>query len=184
MLTRLHTQKKLQLVIGLAIGIVFGFLLHKGRVTDYDVIMGQLFLKDFTVVKVMMSAVITGMVCIYVLRALGVVQLHPKKGSWGASAVGGIIFGAGFAILGYCPGTAAGAVGHGAIDALVGIAGLVAGSMLFAALYDRLKGGVLNWGDFGDVTIPRLLRVNAFVVVLPFAVMLVLFLYALERAGL
>jgi hypothetical protein len=116
MLTHLHAQRKLQLAIGFVIGIVFGFLLHKGRVTDYDVIMGQLLLEDFTVVKVMMSAVITGMVCVYVLRAVGIVQLHPKKGTWGTCAIGGIIFGAGFAFLGYCPGTAAGAVGHGAID--------------------------------------------------------------------
>lgn len=184
MLTHLHARKGVQLIIGLLIGIVFGFLLHKGRVTDYDVIMGQLLLEDFTVVKVMMSAVITGMVGVYVLRLFNVVQLHPKKGSWGSSVIGGLIFGAGFAVLGYCPGTAAGALGHGAIDALVGMAGLVAGSMIFAALYDRMKDSVLSWGTFGEVTLPLLLRVNAFVVVVPLAGALIALLYAIERAGL
>lgn len=184
MLKSLHTRKRLQLLIGLMIGIVFGFLLDKGRVTHYDVILRQLLLEDFTVVKVMMSAVITGMILLHLLRAVGVVQFQTKTGSWGASAIGGLIFGVGFAVLGYCPGTASGAIGHGAIDALVGMAGIVVGSMIFAYIYDRLKDGVLSWGDFGDVTLPRLLRVNAFVVVVPLAALLVLFLYVLERAGL
>jgi len=102
----------------------------------------------------------------------------------GASALGGLMFGVGFAVLGYCPGTVAGAVGHGAIDALVGMAGIVVGSMIFASAYDRLRGGVLGLGDFGDVTLPRLLRVNVFVVVVPLTVLLVLFLYVLEKVGL
>ena len=56
----LHENRKLQLAIGLAAGFLFGFLLQKGGVTRYDVIIGQLLLQDFTVVKVMLSAVVTG----------------------------------------------------------------------------------------------------------------------------
>jgi len=67
MLKRLHERKKLQLGIGFGTGIFFGFLLQKGGVTNYDVILGQLLLTDFTVVKIMLSAVITGMVGIYLL---------------------------------------------------------------------------------------------------------------------
>lgn len=61
MLKRLQAQKNAQLVIGLGAGILFGFLLQKGGATYYDVIIGQLLLTDFTVVKIMLSAVVTGM---------------------------------------------------------------------------------------------------------------------------
>ncbi len=84
----LHTKRGLQFTIALLCGAVFGFLLQKGGVTDYDVIIGQLLLKDFTVVKVMLSAVITGSLGIYALRSAGLVKLHPKPGSLGSSAIG------------------------------------------------------------------------------------------------
>jgi hypothetical protein len=61
MLKILHENTNLQLSIGLLTGILFGFLLQKGGVTKYDVIINQLLLIDFTVVKIMLSAVITGM---------------------------------------------------------------------------------------------------------------------------
>ncbi len=61
MLKILHENTNLQLSIGLLTGILFGFLLQKGGVTRYDVIIGQLLLTDFTVVKIMLSAVVTGM---------------------------------------------------------------------------------------------------------------------------
>src|SRR4030067_2564746 len=116
----IHEKKTLQLAIGFFVGILFGFLLQKGGVTNYDVIIGQLLLEDFTVVKIMLSAVVTGMIGVYCLKCIGLAQLHIKAGSVGQELIGGLIFGAGFAILGYCPGTLAGAVGRGALDALFG----------------------------------------------------------------
>ena len=185
MLTNLHANKRLQLVVGLVAGVLFGFLLHKGGVTKYDVIIGQLLLEDFTVVKIMLSAVITGMIGVHALRSLGLAQLHPKPGSVGATVVGGLIFGAGFGVLGYCPGTVAGAVGNGYLDALVGgMAGMLVGAGLFAALYPKLQTGILNKGDFGTVTLPELLKVNPWVVVLPVAAALIGLLAALEAAGM
>lgn len=170
---------------GLAFGIVFGFLLHKGGATKYDVIIGQLLLTDFTVVKIMLSAVLTGMIGIHAMKTLGWVELYPKSGSVGKSVVGGLIFGIGFAVLGYCPGTIAGAIGNGYLDALVGgLAGILIGAGLFAALYPRLSQGILSKGDFGDVTLPRLLKVNEWIVVIPVAVLILVLLYRLERAGL
>jgi len=102
----------------LAFGIVFGFLLHKGGATEYDVILGQLLLTDFTVLKIMLSAVLTGMIGIYAMKSQGWVKLYPKAGSIGKSVIGGLIFGVGFAVLGCCPGTIAGAVGNGYLDTL------------------------------------------------------------------
>ena len=185
MLTTLHENKRLQLLIGLIIGVLFGFLLHKGGVTKYDVILGQLLFEDFTVVKIMLSAVVTGTVGIHLLRSLGLVQLHPKPGSVGTSLVGGLIFGLGFALLGYCPGIVAGAIGEGWLDALLGGAvGILIGAGLFAALYPRLQKGILSKGDFGTLTLPELLKVNAWAVVVPVVIALVALLWWIESAGI
>ena len=71
MLEKVYSKRPLQLLLGLAIGFCFGFLLQKGGVTRYDVIMGQLLLQDWTVVKVILTAILTGMIGIYLLRIPG-----------------------------------------------------------------------------------------------------------------
>jgi hypothetical protein len=185
MLTALHGKKDLQLFVGLAAGILFGILLQKGGVTEYNVILGQLLLEDFTVVKIMLSAVVTGMIGIYFLKSIGLAALHPKPGSVGISVIGGLIFGAGFATLGYCPGTIAGAVGQGHLDALVGgVTGILVGAGILAAIYPRLNSSIMKKGDFGDITLPRLFKVNHWIVVVPFAAFIVALLIWMERAGL
>jgi len=170
---------------GLVFGILFGFLLQKGGATKYDVIIGQLLLTDFTVVKIMLSAVLTGMIGIYAMKGMGWVELYPKSGSAGKNIIGGLIFGAGFALLGYCPGTIAGAVGNGYLDAAAGgLAGILIGAGIFAELYPGLRRGILAKGDFGDVTLPRLLKVNDWAVVVPAAALILFLLLGLEKAGL
>ena len=178
-------ENKSSLLLGLIFGILFGFLLQKGNVTKYDVIIGQLMLTDFTVLKIMLSAVVTGMVGIYAMKSLGWVKLQPKSGSAGMNIIGGLIFGIGFAVLGYCPGTIAGAVGNGYLDAAIGgLAGIVLGAGLFAAFYPRLSQGILKKGDFGDLTLSKMFKVNDWIVVVPMAALIIVFLYWLERSGL
>lgn len=185
MLTTLHSNGKIQLVLGLLLGICFGFLLQKGGATTYDVIIRQLLLEDFTVVKIMLSAVFTGMIGVHLLRSMGYAQLHPKPGSVGTTVLGGLIFGVGFGILGYCPGTVAGAVGQGSLDALFGgFIGILIGAGLFAAVYPRIQGPILNKGSFGEMTLPELLKLNRWVVVALVAVMLAILLGFIEKSGL
>jgi hypothetical protein len=181
----LHARKRIQLVIGLLLGIPFGFLLQKGGVTRYDVIIGQLLLTDFTVVKVMLSAVVTGMIGVHLLRSFGLATLHPKPGSLGSSVIGGLIFGVGFALLGYCPGTIAGAVGQGSLDGLFGgMVGILLGAGLFAQAYPKLDRSILKRADFGELTLPQLFKVNPWIIVLPVAIVIVLLLLLIERSGL
>lgn len=177
--------KAAELTWGLLFGIVFGFLLHKGGATNYDVILGQLLLADFTVLKIMLSAVVVGAIGIHLLQGWGRVKLSPKGGSWGKNAVGGLIFGVGFAVLGYCPGTIAGAIGNGRLDALVGgLPGIILGSWLFAIAYPRAKDGFLRKGAFQKITLPELLRLPRWAVIGFLTVLLTGFLYLVERAGL
>jgi hypothetical protein len=185
MLQNIRSNRKAQLWIGLAIGILFGFFLQRGGVTQFDTILNQLLLTDFTVVKVMLSAVIVGMLGVHAMRSLGWVRLHPKPGSVGKSIVGGLIFGVAFAVLGYCPGTIVGGIAQGALDALVGgLIGVLFGSWLFAVFYPKLQKPVLLKGDFGEMTLPQLLKVNAWVVVIPAAILLAALLIVLESVGL
>ena len=172
------------LFFGLLFGILFGFLLHKGGATKYDVIVGQMLLTDFTVVKIMLSAIATGMIGIYFMKSQGWIELSLKKGSVGMNVIGALIFGVGFAVLGYCPGTIAGAIGNGYLDAIVGgLAGIILGTWIFAVMYPKLKDGILKKGDYGDITLPRLLKVNDWVVVVPAVALIVLLLFWIEKAG-
>ncbi|MBM4340873.1 MAG: YeeE/YedE family protein [Deltaproteobacteria bacterium] len=185
MLATIHNQKRSQLVIGLGVGIIFGFLLQKGGVTRYDVIIGQLLLTDFTVVKIMLSAVVTGMIGVHLLRDLKLAQLHPKPGSLGSSLVGGLIFGIGFGLLGYCPGTLAGAIGQGSLDALLGgLIGILIGAGLFSEFYPILDKTILNKTQFGEITLPQWLKINPWLLILPLSIGIIALLYLIERAGL
>jgi hypothetical protein len=170
-----------QLIAGTVFGLAFGFLLQKGGVGKYPVLLGQLLLQDWTVAKIMLSAIVVGMVGFFTLHRFGQVNLHIKPTRIGANIIGGLFFGAGFALMGYCPGTAAAALGQGNWDALFGIAGLIAGSWIFAELSGWTKRTVETWGDLGKVLIPDLLHVRRTVFVVGFAVALAALLLLLHR---
>jgi hypothetical protein len=185
MLDYLHHKKRLQLIFGLLMGIIFGFFLQKGGVTRYNVILGQLLLKDWTVVKIMLSAIITGTLGVHWLRSIGYAKLHPKSGGIGSTVIGGLIFGIGFATLGYCPGIVAGAIGQGSLDALTGgFLGILLGSGMFAIFYPKLDQALLNKGKFRHQTFPELFNVDPWVVVIPVVMILVFILWLLEYVGL
>ena len=93
-------SRKGQLLLGLISGIGFGFLLQKGQVTNYGVIMGTFLFTDLTVVKVMFSAVVIGAIGIHFLKGKGLVELRIREAALGRNIIGGIIFGIGFGLLG------------------------------------------------------------------------------------
>lgn len=184
-LAAVRERKSAQIVLGLFTGIFFGFLLQKGGATDYGVIEGQLLLTNFTVLKLMLSAVIVGMVLFQILKRCGYANSHAAHGTLGSNVIGGLIFGAGFALLGYCPGTVAGAVGTGALDALIGgMLGMLIGAGLFADFYPVLKTRILARGPFPAVTVPEFVRMNTWVVILVLEAGMIGFLLLLEYAGL
>ena len=145
-----------RILLGLLTGFLFGFLLQKGGVSDRRVIRGQFLLRDFTVMKVMMTAVLVGGIGVYALKAMGLANLAVKPAQMGAIAIGAAIFGVGMVVLGYCPGTAVAAAGEGKRDAWAGMLGMLIGAFVFVEVYPWLKGTVLQWADLGKVTLPDL----------------------------
>lgn len=185
MLKKIHNSRRLQLTLGLLTGVCFGFLLQKGGATSYDVIIGQLLLYDWTVFKIMMTTVLVGMVGVYFMQQRKMVRLHIKPGSIGSTVIGGLIFGVGFAILGYCPGTLAGACGHGALDAILGgIPGIIIGSGLFAVVYPEVKKYILSQGDFGRKTFPEILGMNPWMIIWPLCTVILIIFMVLEANNL
>ncbi|MEO6824099.1 MAG: YeeE/YedE thiosulfate transporter family protein [Nitrosospira sp.] len=170
-----------QLMLGFIFGIVFGFLLQKGGVAKYEVLIGALLLTDFTVMKIMLTAIVVGMIGIFSMHALGLVQLHVKPTRYAANITGGLIFGAGFALLGYCPGTGAAAVGQGNYDAIVGIMGLLAGSYLYAEMSGYLDSTILKWGTRGKIMLPDLMGVRLVPFIVCFIPLLTLALFGIGK---
>jgi len=162
-------------------GLAFGFLLQKGGAAKYHVLQGQLLLQDFTVLKIMLTAIVVGMLGVHLLHHFARVNLHLKPTRLGAQIIGGLLFGCGFALLAYCPGTVAVALGEGSWDALFGIGGLVVGSYLYAELSAWLKVTVEKWGEKGKITLPELFHMNRGLFVVLFAILLVGVLFVLEH---
>jgi len=155
----------MELYYGLITGILFGFLMQKSEVIRYERQVGAMRLKDFTIFKFMLSAIIVGMFGIYLMQDLGMVKLSVKATALGANILGGVLFGIGWALFGYCPGTAAGALGEGRLDAIPGLLGMLVGAAIYAEVYPLMKATILTWGDLGKLTLPGVLNLNHWVVI-------------------
>jgi hypothetical protein len=91
------------ILTGLLMGIAFGFALEKSRVFEPGIIVGQMQLRNFIMLKVFLTAVATGAVVLAALNGFGVVKLQPKAALYAADAVGGLVLGAGIALAGPAP---------------------------------------------------------------------------------
>lgn len=170
-----------KLALGLIMGLAFGFLLQKGRVAKFRVIVGQFLLKDWTMVKVMLSAVAVGALGVWLLIGLGLATLHVKPAAFGGVVVGAIIFGCGMALFGYCPGTGVAACGEGRRDAMMGVLGMFCGALAYVAAFPALQGLIKGFGDWGKVTLPQLTGVSPWVFVAAIVVLALLVRIFAER---
>ena len=180
-ITKTKTKTASQLLSGLLFGVIFGFLLQKAGVAKYHILLGVLLLEDFTVVKVMLTAIIVGTIGVFSLHAMSVVNLHIKPTRYAANIIGGLIFGIGFGLLGYCPGTGAAALGQGNWDAIAGVLGLMMGSYLFAEASRWLGRTVMKQGDRGKLMLPELVHTNRPAFLLIWLPVLIAVLFALDR---
>lgn len=143
------------LALGALVGLIFGFLLQKGRVTRADVILNQFLFRDFTVLKVMLTAIVVGAVGVWGMLQFGMIEhLHVKNAALVGNAAGGLIFGVGMAVLGYCPGTGVAAIGDGSRHAIFGVLGMIAGAAVYAEAHGWLNANVNALYDLGKATMP------------------------------
>jgi uncharacterized membrane protein YedE/YeeE len=153
-------EEPVRLLLGLLTGIVFGFLLQKGRVAKYEVILGQFLLRDWTVLKIMLTAVAVGAVGIYAMTALAWTTLQVKPLQVGGIIIGAILFGIGMAVLGYCPGTTVAACGEGRRDAMAGLVGMLVGAAVYVLAWPVLRRLIGAGGNFGKITMPEISHVS------------------------
>ncbi|MBS1169301.1 MAG: putative rane protein [Burkholderiaceae bacterium] len=170
--------------LGLIAGIAFGFLLQKGRALRFDKQIGAMLLKDMTIVKFMLSAILVGMVGIIALSSAGLIKLGHKPMNVGAVLIGGVLFGGGWAIMGFCPGTSVGALAEGRWHAIFAIVGMIVGAAIYAELYPYFKSTVLAWADYGKIGLPDVLGVSPWVVVAAFWMACIPLFVWFERKGL
>jgi hypothetical protein len=155
-------------VLGLITGFLFGFFLQKGRVLRFDKQVGAMRLKDMTILKFMMSAILVGLVGLQVLQGLGLIQFSHKPMNLGAVGVGGVLFGIGWAVMGFCPGTSIGALGEGRWHAIFAVLGMMLGAALYAEAYPMLKTTVLAWKDFGKIGLAEMMGVSPWGLIVAF----------------
>lgn len=168
------------IAIGLAMGAVFGVLLEKSRVFEPGVILGQMRLSNFLMLKIFLAAVASGLVVLAVLNGVWGVKLGPKPTLWAADILGGLILGAGIALAGACPGTVLAQIGAGYRDAWATLAGGLLGALAFTYAEPMLRPLLLAGGP-GRLTVQGLTGLPFWQLAAGFAVLLVGGLALLER---
>lgn len=121
-------------MIILILGFIFGAVLQYAHLNKYNVISGLALRENFTVAKAITMALGVGAIVLNIEIALGFASYHVKPFIVGGLILGGLVFGIGMAILGYCPGTLAISLGEGSIDALVGIVGGLTGGVVYTSI--------------------------------------------------
>jgi uncharacterized membrane protein YedE/YeeE len=151
------------LVASVVLGAIFGVLLHRGGVANYNVIVNQFRFRDFTVLKIMLTAIIVGGLGVLSLHSAGLANYHIKSANLLGITAGAAIFGVGMVLYGYCPGTAIAAAASGSVHALVGLGGLLVGGTFYAFSFPWIARNILPVAALGKVRLPDVTGVPALV---------------------
>lgn len=165
-------------LLGLGMGLVFGVALEKSRVFEPGMIIGQMQLKNFTMLRVFLSAIVTGLLSLAVMNGMGLVELHPKAFVPLAQIVGGLLLGLGMVIAGACPGTVFAQIGAGYKDAWFILAGGIVGTLAYGYSLPSFK-HLLDESPLTTYSV--LFDVPFWMLAVGFAGLIVAFLFMLER---
>jgi len=171
------------LLLGLGIGTAFGAVLVVSGLADARRIFDMLRLKDLTLMKTIFAALALGIAGVALLDAAGLAHTGVKTLHVLAVGIGGMIFGLGFALSGYCPGSALAAAAQGRRDAWATIAGALAGTAIFAGLYDALEPVVVKPLTYGKPTLATWLGISPLAIALPLAGLIALALWFTTRGS-
>lgn len=172
-------------ILALVLGVMFGFALNKAGLTRYSKIVDVFRLSDMAVLKFMMTALVVTALGVYPLRLLGLITFPTVPATYiVGNLVGGLIFGVGMSLAGFCPGTMAAGAGEGKLDYIIpGFLGFLAGAVLFGLTYEQVFPPIAKILNYGNVVIPDLWNVNALLAVAVFALMALILFYAIDRMG-
>ena len=146
--------------LGLAVvlGLGFGFCLERAGFGSARKLTGVFYLYDMAVVKVMFSAIVTAMVGLFALSAIGALdlaELYLEPTNLAAQALGGLVFGAGFIVGGYCPGTTIAAIATGRKDGIMFALGMLAGVYAYAEFTPGIETWIKATAQ-GEKTLPSI----------------------------
>lgn len=168
------------LIVGLLTGIAFGAILQRVGASSFEMIVNMLRLKDLTVLKFFFLAVAAGSLGIYTLDSLGTANIGIAPLYLLGITVGGLIFGVGWAISGYCPGTSLVAMGEGKIDAAITVLGGLVGALVLALTWDWIKPLLVDPLNF-NANLPDVLGVKPLLVAIVLTTAIVAFVIHLDR---
>jgi hypothetical protein len=140
------------------LGFAFGFLLERAGLAHAPRLAGQFYLTDFTVFKVLFTALLTAMLGAFWLHRLGLLDIelvYVPETFVLPQAIGGVLFGAGFLLSGLCPGTSCVAAASGRMDGLAVVGGIFVGVFAFNAAYDSLA-PIYSATSLGRITLAQL----------------------------
>jgi hypothetical protein len=149
------------LAVALILGGAFGWFLERGGLGNARKLAGQFYLADFTVLKVMFSAILTAMLGLFWLAKLGVVdvsRVYVPETYLLPQLVGGLLFGAGFVIGGLCPGTSCVAAATGRLDGFALVGGMLGGIWLFGEAFPVVE-RFYDSTSRGTLTLPALIGI-------------------------
>lgn len=169
------------ILLGLAMGAVFGMALEKGRMCEGGVIVCQMQMSRHAMLKMFLSAVATGLIVLAILTGFGFAKLSPKATLFTADIVGGAILGVGIVIAGACPGTVLAQIGSGYRDAIYTFIGGLFGALAFTYMEPNILKLVLTTGSHGKLTLDQLLGVPFPALALGFSAVIIGFLVWLEK---
>ena len=145
-------------ILAAVFGLIFGVLLQKGGVTNYNVIVNLFRFRDWTVLRIMLTAILVGGIGVFSMMQFGWLEgYHIKDLNLPGLLMGGCLFGIGMVLYGYCPGTGVAAIATGSVHALVGFGGMLFGGIAYALSYGALKESLFTHGAFGKVRLTETL---------------------------
>lgn len=146
--------------VAVLLGVGFGIFLERAGFGSARKLTAQFYFTDMSVLKVMFTAIVTAMVGVYLLSAIGWLdfsKLALTPTYLVPQVAGGLLFGVGFILGGYCPGTSVAGIAIGRIDAGVYVLGMLAGVAAFSETYDALFASWAHATAMGRLTLPKAL---------------------------
>lgn len=163
----------MKLVYGLLVGIIMGALLQRVGASNPRMILASLRLRDLTIIKFMATTIAVASVLVYLAGDLGMSMNMDVKPTYVLGvALGGLIFGAGFAIGGFCPGTCVVGLAEGRRDGGVALLGGIVGALAFTLVYRRIEEPLIKPLTYDRITWADVLHVPGLVVALAMAALI------------